>query len=110
MRGKATEILIAVFFVGCLVTNLPAQCRRDPQLLGPPEAEGVTERNTSATASSSSDQKKLTLIFCHEKTVCPFPPCFCCIKPDTCYNTWEECQAHCFVCNPICPPQIRAKG
>ncbi|OEL13633.1 hypothetical protein BAE44_0025348 [Dichanthelium oligosanthes] len=34
-------------------------------------------------------------------------PCFCCQKPpqQVCYESLEECQSKCPICNPQCPLQ-----
>jgi hypothetical protein len=41
-------------------------------------------------------ERKISLIFCREKTYCASKqPCYCCLVPDKCFFTMEECRANC---------------
>ncbi|KAG0531558.1 hypothetical protein BDA96_04G032800 [Sorghum bicolor] len=119
-------VCVAILF-GCLA--MTAQAGRSPQLLG--KQVGRTTRavylassGSNATSAYHTDPyhtddncleasdyerkaKLITLIFCTKKCYCHSDVkddiCYCCQPRQDCYNTLEECQAHCPVCNPTCP-------
>lgn len=52
-------------------------------------------------------ERKISLIFCRERTYCASKqPCYCCLLPDKCFFTMEECRANCLKCDPQCPPWL----
>jgi len=52
-------------------------------------------------------ERKINLTFCHERSICSSKqPCYCCLVPDKCFFTMEECRANCLKCDPQCPPWL----
>ncbi|KAL6622763.1 hypothetical protein ACP70R_032642 [Stipagrostis hirtigluma subsp. patula] len=104
--SKTVRVTTIVFIVllGCLA--FPALCGRRSH----PDGFLNAKANDSTRSSRTSEESKLTLIFC-KKTRCDFVDggwqnCYCCTTSDDaddCYRTREECSVKCPVCNPKCP-------
>ncbi|WVZ78008.1 hypothetical protein U9M48_025789 [Paspalum notatum var. saurae] len=116
---------LALLF-GCLA--LSANCRSDHRLVWRNNTRGVLVSGSAGNATAShidvincfadappaaapEEESKLTLIFCTYKCYCHNDDrdsiCYCCqdgTNSPTCYDRLQDCQAHCPVCNPKCPP------
>ena len=73
-----------------------------------------TEDNCFEALDDETKTKLITLIFCTAKCYCHSDRkedvCYCCQPEQGCYDTLQECQAKCPVCNPTCPDGTTADG
>jgi hypothetical protein len=73
-----------------------------------------TEDNCFLSLDDETKTKLITLIFCTAKCYCHSDRkedvCYCCQPGQGCYDTLQECQAKCPVCNPTCPDGTTADG
>ncbi|KAF8713048.1 hypothetical protein HU200_028843 [Digitaria exilis] len=102
-----TILVLLVFGIGGLLV-MPAHCRQSSQLF-----QGESMKSTPTPANSTSIlESKIQVVFCF-KNLCAWDKgslsvCYCCVKPQECYHSATECQAHCPSCNPKCQVQSSA--
>ncbi|RCV19871.1 hypothetical protein SETIT_4G010700v2 [Setaria italica] len=95
-RDRCGGALMLMFF---LLFAFPAQCRPHHQEL---------YVGTASLSNTTLDESKgeVVLRFC-TKRLRGNDVFYCCWnkKPEPwCYDTWQECQAVCPLCDPQCPP------
>ncbi|TVU44366.1 hypothetical protein EJB05_03803 [Eragrostis curvula] len=110
-RGYDSLVRVMLIFLFIALFAMQAQSGRLPWQL---KARSISKNssagnNLTVVDSTALAENKFVLVFC-KKTKCypHWSDCYCCLNskpPEMCYDTRDQCNAICPICNPKCPPQ-----